>query len=290
MIVSASRRTDIPALYPRWLRNRLREGFARVPHPFRPDRVRTVDLRPPPEGDMEALVLWTRDPGPLLPDVEAWERSGLRTLWLVTITGYPRDLEPSAPPPERALAALERMARVVGPERIAWRYDPLIRVPALGMDDGWIIDRFGRLARRVAPLAGRCILSLYDPYAAPRRRLAAAGLSPDTDAPWEPLTRDLARVARELGLAVQSCCDDLTRAGIPRGGCISGELLDRLWGLGLAGRRDPGQRPGCLCAPSVDIGVYNTCTHGCLYCYATRSPGRARGLAAAHDPQGETLA
>ncbi len=239
---------------------------------------------------MEVLVLWTRDPGPLLPDVEAWERSGLRTIWLVTITGYPRALEPEAPPAERAVRSLEHLARLVGPERIAWRYDPIIRVPALGMDDAWHVEGFGRLARAVAPLAGRCILSLYDPYAAPRRRLAAAGLAPDTDAPWEPLARGLARVAEDLGLAVQSCCDDLTRAGIPQGACISGELLDRLWELGVGDRRDPGQRPRCRCAPSVDIGVYDTCTHGCLYCYATRSLRRARALAAAHHPHGEVLA
>ncbi len=289
MIVSASRRTDIPALYPAWLRHRMAEGYARVPHPFRPSRVRTVDLRPRPAGTLDVLVLWTRDPGPVLPDVPAWEARGIRTLWLVTLTGYPRALEPGAPHWERVVAALQTLSSRVGRERIAWRYDPVIEVPELGMDAAWHMGNFGRLARRIAPLVGRCIVSFYDPYAAPERRLKRAGLSAGPPSDRTGIALGLSALAREHGLVLQSCCDDMEAAGIPAGACIDGGLIDRLWGLGVGGERDPGQRPRCRCAPSVDIGVYNTCTHGCLYCYAVRRGGAAPAHAGVGRPTKESL-
>ncbi len=274
MIVSASRRTDLPALHPGWLRERLQAGFADVRHPFAPSRVRRVGLVPAPEGTLEALVLWTRDPGPLLDQVPEWERRGLRTLWLVTVTGYPRELEPRAPDEAAAIAAVSRLAALVGPERISWRYDPVLLCPALGLDPAWHGRNFRRLLRRMKGAVGRCIVSVYDDYAKARRRLGAAGLAPDLESDPVPLLADLAEAAAGLGLPLQSCCEEAAAAGIPAGACIDGALLDRLWGLGVGARRDPGQRPGCRCAPSADLGAYDTCTHGCLYCYATRNVKR----------------
>ncbi|MHB8765637.1 MAG: DUF1848 domain-containing protein [Deferrisomatales bacterium] len=285
-IVSASRRTDLPARFAPWLLARLEEGFAEVPHPFAPTRVRRVDLRPAPAGALEALVLWTRDPSPLLGALPAWEAGGLRTLWLVTITGYPAALEPAAPDPGRAVAAVRDLARVVGPERVSWRYDPVLLCPAAGVDRRWHRENFTRLAGQLAGSTARCVVSLYDDYAKARRRLAAAGLAPGTEAEGRALAADLADRARAAGIALQSCCEDLADAGIPAGACIDGRLLDALWGIGAATRRDAGQRPGCRCAPSVDLGVYDTCGHGCLYCYATTTGARAR----THDPTAPRVA
>ncbi|GAB4254898.1 MULTISPECIES: DUF1848 domain-containing protein [Deferrisoma] len=289
MIVSASRRTDLPAAYAPWLRRRIREGRARVRHPFRPSAVREVDLRPAPRGAMDALVLWTRNPGPLLDDLPGWERDGIRTLWLVTVTGYPRALEPAAPPTEDAIQAVGRLARLVGPGRVAWRYDPVLVVPGLGLDPRWHRENFGRLAARLAPHVDHAIVSWYDPYRAAEQRLARAGLEPVEEGVGE-LAAALAEEARREGLPLQSCCEPLEAAGIPAGACIDENWIHRVWGLPVSGRRDPGQRNGCRCAPSVDIGAYDTCPHGCLYCYATRSPGRAAAFRARHDPGSEALA
>jgi hypothetical protein len=101
---------------------------------------------------------------------------------------------------------------------------------------------------------------------------------------------DLAAVATRFGVAMQSCCETLEPAGVSPGGCIDGPLLDRLWDLGLGSRVDPGQRPECRCAPSVDIGVYTTCIHGCLYCYATDTVARARQRHDVHQPQAARMA
>jgi hypothetical protein len=297
VIVSASRRTDLPALYPEWLKGRLAAGFADVPHPFDARRVRRVDLRPAPEGGMEALVLWTRNPAPLLDALPAWEAQGLRTLWLVTVTGYPAVLEPAAPRTGEAVAAIRTLAALVGPERVAWRYDPVLLCRDAGLGATWHRGNFRRLASALAGATRRCIVSLYDDYAKARRRLAAAGLSPEGGPavtgmiPRETLelVGGLAAEAQAHGIDVRSCCEDLSAAGVAPGACVDGDLLGRLWGLGPRQARDPGQRPACRCAPSVDIGVYDTCVHGCLYCYATGTATRAGARRAAHDHGNERL-
>lgn len=274
MIVSASRRTDIPSFHAGWLRERLAAGWADVPNPFAPSRVRRVELTPSPAGPLEALVLWTRDPSPLLPDVEGWESRGLRTLWLVTLTGYPGALEPGAAPEASAVGALRELAARVGPERVVWRYDPVVVSASLGLDAAWHGANFRRLGEALRGAAGRCIVSYCDGYAAARRRLAAAGVDVAPRGEAAEALRRISEAADELGLPVQTCCEDAEAEGIPAGACIDGALLDRLWGTGCGARRDPGQRAGCRCAPSVDIGTYGTCGRGCLYCYAQR---RTRG-------------
>jgi hypothetical protein len=290
LIVSASRRTDIPALYGPWLCRRIETGYAEVPHPFDPARIRRVGLRPPPAGEMAALVLWTRNPGPVLEQVPIWEAAGIRSLWLVTVTGYPRELEPDGPNLETAVRSMRRLAELVGRERISWRYDPVLFCPRLGMDPSWHRRNFERLTALLAGCAERCIVSVYDDYAKSRRRLGRAGYAPDLETDPIPTVADLATLAAQSGVVMQSCCETLEPAGVSPGGCIDGPLLDRLWDLDLGSRADPGQRPGCRCAPSVDIGVYTTCTHGCLYCYATGAIERARQRRSFHDSDAERLA
>jgi len=275
VIVSASRRTDIPALHADWFAARMEAGWAEVVHPFRPSEARRIDLRPSPEGTMEAMVLWTRDPAPLLPHLPGWEARGVRTAWLVTLTGYPRLLEPHAPGEARALEGLENLAALVGRERIAWRYDPVVVAPASGLDAAFHRENFARLARRVAPFAARGIVSLYDDYGAARRRLARAGIVvEEKDRAMEALS-PFADTARAEGIALQSCSEDAASVGISPGGCLDGGWLDGLWSLGIGAKRDRGQRPGCRCAPSADVGAYDSCIHGCLYCYAVRNAERA---------------
>jgi hypothetical protein len=289
VIVSASRRTDLSAFYSAWLCERLRSGYADVQNPFAPSKVRRVDLRPAPEGALEALVLWTRRPGPLLPALPMWERGGVRSLWSVTITGYPPVLEKASPPAELALREVRELARVVGPERISWRYDPVLLCPEARVDPEWHRRTFGALAQGLEGSAARCVMSFYDDYAKARRRLRETGLCVAAGQELLPLLSELGAIARAHGIEPQSCCEELSEAGIAPGACIDGGLLDLLWGLGFSGRKDAGQRKGCLCAPSVDLGAYDTCLHGCLYCYATKGDAAARSRFSRHSAEGDSL-
>lgn len=290
-VVSASRRTDIPAFYSPWLMARLRAGFVKVPNPFNPRRIATVDLTP---RSVACLVLWSKDPRPLLPHLGELEERGYRTLFHITLTGLPSALEPGVPPAGEIAGAVRELARRVGPGRVVWRFDPVLLSPLTPAES--ILRAFSALAGELRGAVRHVVVSFARPYGQVLSRLRRAGASgflfPDvTEGPAEealprvaPLAAALAEIAAEHGLEVFSCAGrlDLAPCGVRAGACIDAALLREEFGLLLPSRKDPGQRAECRCLRSVDIGIYGTCRHRCLYCYARTDAALARGLR--HDP------
>jgi hypothetical protein len=292
MIVSASRRTDIPAFYSQWLHNRLEAGFCLVPNPFNRSQVTRVSLRP---EDVDAMVLWTRDPRPMLPLLDGMERLGYRSVFLVTLNAYGAPLEPQAPRREEAVAAMHQLAGRIGPERLTWRYDPIVLGPGLEIDDH--LRRFARLAAELRGTTARVKISMVDLYRKTRRRLARLSrgehylVDPITSPGLPELVRGLADAADANGMELTSCGEeqDLSHLGAPPGRCIDAEWLARLYGRPFPITKDRGQREHCLCAPSRDIGMTDTCLHGCTYCYATRSHAAAVAAFRRHDATAPSL-
>ena len=298
MIVSASRRTDIPAFYLRWFLGRLAEGRVRVANPFRPSQQRVVSLAP---DEVDAIVFWTRDPGALARAAGRLEELGhRRTVALVTITGLAgtdrgRVLEPRVVPTDRAVAGFLRLAERWGdPRRLGWRYDPVILGPRDTPEEH--LERFGELARRLAGATDRVIVSFLDVYRKTARRMAAAGWPLEMPEPGSPVLRELAAglaaIAREHGMTLELCAEPpvYEGTGARRGRCIDPERLAALWpDRPFPRRKDPGQREHCGCCPAVDVGMPDTCPGGCAYCYAVRSDSLALANRARHDPAGESL-
>jgi hypothetical protein len=290
VIVSASRRTDIPAFYAEWFMNRVRAGSALVSNPVNPRQVSRVGLAP---EEVDAFVFWTRDAEPLMPYLEELDRGGYLYYFLYTLTGYPPGLEPAAPPADRAVRTMATLAGRIGSDRLLWRYDPVL-VSHLTPED-LIVENFRQLAGELTAHTGRVIVSPANFYRKTRRNLQRAGigftdLEEETERAMDLMGR-LARAARAEGLHITSCASklDLREAGIGPGRCVDDRLLNAVFGLSLPPGKDPSQRPECLCATSRDIGAYHTCTHGCLYCYANDSPEVARKNRARHHPEGEAL-
>jgi hypothetical protein len=315
MIVSASRRCDIPAHYLDWLVARIEAGHCLVRNPFDARSFRRVSLDP---REMDCLVLWTRDPRPLADwGARRLEELGVRSIVHVTLTGYPTALEPGVPRPAAALEGFVRLAEQLGSERVLWRYDPILI--AEGLDVEYHLRNFTTMAAALDGGTKRVTLSLVDEYANTRSRIVSAGFpdpifalprgsprgphgaggersgeragdlfeaepseaGPDRPpAPYAELLAELASIARSHGMRCVSCAEpyDLRAFGIEAGACIDAELIERLFGgdrdAPPAAARDPGQRPHCLCAKSVDIGEYGACPAGCVYCYADRGRGR----------------
>ncbi len=268
MIISVSRRCDIPAFAGDWFMERLRSGEVDVANPFRPGPGRRVSLR---REDVDAIVFWSRDPRPFLRHLPEIDRRGYPYYFLLTVTGYPRLLEPATPGVEEAVAFFRELAARIGRRRVVWRYDPVIFTPETG--HGFHADNFSRLALLLAPFASRVIVSFFDPYARALRRLREAGIDASgatgTTEQQAGLLERFAAVASGSGLEIQSCAESTQEnASVNPGKCIDEALLNELFGLDLSYRKDPAQRKLCLCQQSVDIGSYGTCRHGCLYCYA----------------------
>ena len=269
MIVSASRRCDIPAFQGEWFSEQLRRGEVEVANPFRPGRRRRISLR---REDVDAFVFWTRDPRPFLPQLPGIERNGFPYVFLITLTGYPSALEPAVPGVAEAVSFFRELAGRIGRRRIAWRYDPVVFTPATG--PAFHAENFSRLAGMLAPFASRVVVSFFDPYARALRRLRRAGIDPAGAAGTPELQAEilagLAAVAAQAGIEIQSCAEAALAVDVNPGRCIDEKLLNGLFGLNLSYRKDPSQRKLCLCQQSVDIGAYGDCGHGCLYCYARR--------------------
>jgi hypothetical protein len=276
MIVSISRRCDIPRFQFDWFMERLDAGFVEVANPFNTHQIRRVSLLP---GDAEVLVFWTRDPGALEIRAGELEQRGYRFYVMVSLTGYPGALEPNAPEVETVIRAMGELAAKIGARRVIWRYDPVFLSTLT--DAAFHRKNFAALARRLRGTVRRLIISLYDEYGRAKQRIRAletAGLlnaPPLMDGEGRPLPHvrellaDLAEISRKADMEIQSCAEneEFRSLGIQAGACIDGGLIRELWGIAAEGK-DKNQRPQCRCAPSVDIGRYGACPSGCVYCYA----------------------
>lgn len=290
MLISASRRTDIPAFYSRWFMNRIRAGFCEVRNPFNAAQISRVSLLP---EDVAAIVFWTRDPRPMLPQLPTLASLGHEAFFLVTLLDNPRALDPKCPGLGVAVPAFRDLAAAL-PGRVAWRYDPIALTTATPPD--WHRRTFTRLAAALAGYTDRVIVSFVEPYRKIAKRLAAAasqGLAPldVPDAERLRLLLDLRDMAAAHSMTLMTCCQpaDYAAAGIAASRCIDGDWIAARTGRALNVARDPNQRPGCGCAKSRDIGTYDRCLFGCAYCYATTSFDRARAAYARHDADGVSL-
>jgi hypothetical protein len=286
VIVSASRRTDIPAHYAEWLIRRLRAGFCEVPNPYNPDQVGRVSLLP---ADVDALVLWTRNAAPLLPHVGEMERMGHRFYFQYTVLGNPTSLDPGSPPPERSVAVIRSLAEALGPERVIWRYDPIVLGPRA--DHAFHRAAFGALASALSGSVRHCVVSLLDDYRKTRGRMHGVETWPPEGPAFEDLMRDLSGTAAASGMEVSSCAEplDLSPFGIRPGRCVDPDYIERVFGREVSRRKDPAQRKACGCVASRDIGSYDTCPAGCRYCYAVSDFARARDALRRHDPDAPAL-
>ena len=272
MIVSASYRTDIPAFYGRWFVNRLRAGWCRTVNPYGGPPGR-VDLTP---QAVDGFVFWTRNLEPFADGLEAVSALGIPFVVQYTVTGYPRALERSVIEPGRAVVQLRRVRERWGPRAAVWRYDPVVLTSLT--PPGWHEATFAALARSLEGITDEVVVSLMQPYRKTARNLDAAARAHRFrwfDPPFEErqaLVNRLSDIAAGHGLAL-TLCSQPALAG-PPAACIDVRRLSDVAGRPVAARLK-GNRPGCACAESRDIGAYDSCPHGCAYCYAVTSRAAA---------------
>jgi hypothetical protein len=166
--------------------------------------------------------------------------------------------------------AFRALADTVGKERVVWRYDPILLSPAYTLDHH--LRRFEQLARLLAGYTEKCVISFLDFYPKISAAVRALGIIPASDEQKRRIAKSLADIAFSHGLAVDACAEaiDLSDIGIGHARCVDDRLLSRISGHPISVGKDRNQRPACGCAASVDIGAYDTCPHGCRYCYANR--------------------
>jgi DNA repair photolyase len=289
-IISASRRTDIPAFYSDWFMNRIRAGYAVFKNPFSGQPVQ-VDLNP---DAVHSIVFWTKDAAPLVPHLPELERRGYGYTVLYTITAAPQIYEPQVPVAIESCEVFKCLVEHTSPRHISWRFDPIL-ISSHTPPDYWL-ERFSTLAQSLAGHTDRCITSFAQFYGKVKRRLKlleeAEGItfSDPSLAEKRHLLQQMAAIADGHGISLQVCCDDtLVGEGVEKAHCVDGTRLAKLFPDKPAINKLNPTRDECGCTDSRDIGAYDTCAHGCVYCYANTSPKMVAKNAAQHDPHGDSL-
>lgn len=295
MIISASRRTDIPAFYADWFMNRVREGFFYRVNPFNSRQVTGFSLKP---EHVDAVCFWTKNPRPLVHHLPELDGRGLNYYFQFTLNSYDATFEPHLPPLGERISAFRELAGRIGPERVIWRYDPVILTSVTPVE--WHLEQAARLAALLEGATRRLMFSLYDFFGWGEGRLSKALrrndiVLEDITAPahrgaLEQAARGFKDIADRHDLEIYSCCEevDLQKFGIPHGACIDGDLLTRLFGTGPIAK-DKNQRTGCNCVESADMGNYNSCPFRCSYCYANFNERMIEENRWKHDPHSPAL-
>ena len=272
MILSASRRTDIPNYYSEWLARRFRAGFLCVRNPMNFRQVSRITLNP---NVIDCIVFWTKNPAPMLPYLDEYRR--YMYYFQFTLTGYGKDIEPGLPDKRRILIpAFCELADRIGRDRVIWRYDPIFLSDHYTLD--YHVKAFTRIAEALAGRTRRVVISFLDDYEKTKRNMKGINIQGLTKEKMRRLAHSFAVIAGRYGMEIQTCAEkiDLSEYGITHGACIDREYIEHLLGCRLRAGKDHGQRPECRCIESVEIGSYHTCRNGCRYCYANFSDGRVQ--------------
>ncbi|MFW5894834.1 MAG: DUF1848 domain-containing protein [Bacillota bacterium] len=284
MIVSVSRRTDIPALYGEWFIRRLRAGEVYQRNPFNQRQVHKIPLS---QDAVDAFVFWTKDPAPFMPLLDHLE--GYPYYFHFTLTPYGREVEPAFTDKKRLLETFKALAAKIGPSRVIWRYDPILISETYTAS--WHEKTFKDYAKALNGVTDKVIVSFVDFYKKAGKALKALGAY---DPPLEDkkrLIRTLKSIAKENGMDLELCSEpfDMSREGVPPSRCIDPVRIKAAGGPELDLKKDPNQRAACGCVISKDIGAYDTCVLGCKYCYAVKQPKRATARFHDHDPESPLL-
>jgi len=290
MIISASYKTDIPAFYGKWFLNRLAAGHCKMKNPYNCRQVRWVSLKP---EDVDGFVFWTKNLGSFWNSLEVVNLLDLPFVVQYSITSYPRKLEYSVVDAKSSLKHMKKLAHEYGPLTAVWRYDPILFTSITPFS--FHCQNFKHLAQKLEGITNEVVVSFAQFYQKTLRNLNWAarefGFSWD-DPPDElklKLVFKLAQVAQEHGMTLKVCSQrKYLVPGVEAARCVDAQRLSQIGNRPIRARRK-GNRPDCGCYASIDIGEYDTCPHGCVYCYAVRNRNLALGRYKEHDSDGEFL-
>ena len=287
MIISASYKTDIPAFYGEWFMNRLDAGYSLLRNPYN-GRLSRVDLS---LEAVDGFVFWTKNLGPFLPRLKEVHRRGFPFMVQYTINGYPRALEVSVLEATKAAEHVREVSDQFGRDAVVWRYDTILLSSLTPVE--FHLDNFAIIAESLKGCTNECVISFAQIYRKTRRNLDRAAA--EEHFTWrEPsgeerqtLLRSLLRMTKANGMALTLCSQpEFAGEGVDEAHCIDAQRLSRIAGQTIVAKLK-GMRETCGCYESRDIGDYDTCPHGCVYCYAVLNRELSKRRYGAHDALAE---
>ena len=266
MIISASRRTDIPAFYSQWFFNRIKEGYVLVLNPFNPKMISKVSLHP---AVIDCIVFWTKNPAPMIDKLDHLQ--DYKYYFQFTLNPYGEKLENNLPSVNKRIDIFKRLSDKIGKEKVIWRYDPILTNEEY--DVSFHKEAFAQIAYGLKDHTEKCMLGFIDHYQHIRNAVGQFNIHPLTKEEIEEIAVSFKRTIDAYPSIQLDICTtkvDLRHLNIPSGLCIDKELIERIIGCPILARKDKNQRTVCNCIESIDIGTYESCLNGCIYCYAIK--------------------
>lgn len=285
LIISASRRTDIPSYYSDWFFHRIKEGFVYVRNPMNPHRISKISLSP---DVVDGIVFWTKNPIPMIDRLK--ELDPYIYYFQFTLTPYDNDVETNIPSKNEIIVpAFQRLSKKIGKDRVIWRYDPILFSEKHTIN--YHTKCFQFLAEKLADYTEKCTISFLDFYRNTAHNTAFLGIYEPSYSQKEELMFQFSRIAEQYHLEIDTCAEeiDLHKFHINHAHCIDKERFEKLGNYKLKLEKDKKQRPMCGCASSIDIGAYHTCKNGCIYCYANLNPKILMRNIDKHNPESPLL-
>jgi len=311
-LISASRSTDIPAFYSEWFMNRLRDGYVKWINPFN-QKSQYISFE-----RAKVIVFWSKNPRPLMPYLQEIDQKGLLYYFHFTLNDYEKEsLEPNVPVLKERIETFQNLSDKIGKDRVIWRFDPLILTNKL--DTQGLIEKIKRVGDQVAGKTTKLVFSFADisNYQKVSRNLKNANVNyvEFTNDKMIEIASNIAKLCKQWRIEATTCAEsiELAQFGIKHNKCIDDELILKisnydneirklfgmeidlqkdLFGLKIKPKKkikDLGQRLACGCVFSKDIGMYNTCPHLCVYCYANHSESIVRKNMLAHQKHSESI-
>lgn len=285
MILSVSRRTDIPNYYSDWFYNRIKEGYLYVRNPMNAHQISQINLSP---DLVDGIVFWTKNPANMMQRLD--ELRDYHYCFQFTITGYGVDIEPNIPNKRtNVIKVFQDLSKKIGSEKMIWRYDPIL------FSDRYVpqyhLKAFEEIAAKLSGYTHKVSISLVDLYQKTKRNTANLNIKQIENNELTELILKMEQVAKKYNIQIVTCAaqNRLTGFGIKGEGCIDKSWIEEVVGCSLKAKNDKTQRKGCNCMESIDIGTYHTCKNGCKYCYANDSEEKVRNRALLFDADSPLL-
>jgi hypothetical protein len=283
MIVSTGMRTDIPAYFSEWFYRRIREGYVLTRNPYYREQVTRYQLNP---DVVDCISFCTKNPAPMLGRLS--EISQFGQFWFVTITPYGKEIEPNVPDKKQVMDSLIRLSSLVGISSVGWRYDPIFLTEKYNLE--FHIRSFEQMAACLSGAVDHCVISFLDLYEKTKRNFPQSREVGRQEREW--IGKEFVRIGEKYNIKIRTCCEgtELARFGVDVSGCMTQQVMERAIGAGISiPTKKKSVREGCACLFGNDIGMYNTCSHGCVYCYANYDMASVRQNIRQHHPDSPLL-
>lgn len=266
MIISASRRTDIPAFYSQWFFNRIKEGFVYVPNPFNPKMISKVNMQ---SSVVDCIVFWTKNPKPMIEKLDLLQ--DYKYYFQFTLNPYGSEIENNLPSIQQRIDIFKQLSDKIGKEKVIWRYDPILTNATYSV--AFHKEMFAMIAEGLQDHPQRCMLGFIDHYKHIRTEVGRFNIRPLRKEEIDEMAVSFRKTIDTFpGIELDTCTVkvDLSCMGIPGGLCVDKKLIEKITGYPISAKKDKNQRDICNCIESIDIGMYESCLNGCIYCYAIK--------------------